>query len=152
MANFLEGIKKAAMDAYRNSDPTCIMYGKVTKLSPLSIQVNPKLTLEGEQLVLTRNVTDFETEVTIDWTTETALTTHSHGVGGVSVAVTSEENPDEKHNATISGNTDTADLAHTHAISGKKTIKIHNALKVGDEVIMIRQSGGQEYIVLDRVG
>jgi predicted nucleotide-binding protein (sugar kinase/HSP70/actin superfamily) len=28
--------------------------------------------------------------------------------------------------------------------------KIHNALKVGEEVILLRQQGGQKYIILDR--
>jgi hypothetical protein len=32
-----------------------------------------------------------------------------------------------------------------------KTITIHNALVVGDEVILLKKKGGQKYIVLDRV-
>jgi hypothetical protein len=28
---------------------------------------------------------------------------------------------------------------------------IHNALKVGDEVILLKKKGGQKYLVLDRV-
>ena len=33
----------------------------------------------------------------------------------------------------------------------KKKIKVHNALKKGDKVLMIRKAGGQDYIVIDRV-
>jgi hypothetical protein len=32
----------------------------------------------------------------------------------------------------------------------EKQITMHNALKVGDEVVMIQNQGGQEYIILDR--
>lgn len=31
-------------------------------------------------------------------------------------------------------------------------ITIHNSLAVGDEVILMRQQGGQKFIVLDKVG
>ena len=32
-----------------------------------------------------------------------------------------------------------------------KEITIYNALKTGDEVILIKQKGGQKYLILDRV-
>ena len=32
-----------------------------------------------------------------------------------------------------------------------KTLTIHNALKVGDEVILLKKKGGQKYLVLDRL-
>ena len=31
-------------------------------------------------------------------------------------------------------------------------ITIHNGLVVGDKVILIRQQGGQKFVVLDRIG
>lgn len=116
LGNLVESMKKAAIDAVRNTDPTCIIYGKVIKESPLEIQINQKLILREAQIVLTRNVTDYEIEVTPQqWST---------------------------------GSAD----GHSHGISGKKKIMIHNKLKLGEELIMIRQTGGQEYIVLDRMG
>lgn len=33
----------------------------------------------------------------------------------------------------------------------KKTIIIHDALKVGDKVALLRQQGGQSYFILDRI-
>lgn len=42
--------------------------------------------------------------------------------------------------------------AHSHGITGKRKITIHNKLKVGDKAIMLRVTGGQHYIVLDKVG
>ena len=35
--------------------------------------------------------------------------------------------------------------------SGKKEATIHNALRTGDEVILLKKKGGQKYLVLDRV-
>lgn len=32
------------------------------------------------------------------------------------------------------------------------TMTIHNALKVGDKVIVARQNGGQKFVILDRIG
>jgi hypothetical protein len=97
--------------------------GTVTSISPLKIQVEQKKTLTKVQLVLTRNVTDFETEVTVDWKTESK----SGGSG------------------------DSAFSSHNHDVKGKKKIKIHNALKVGDKVVLLKQHGGQKYLVVDRV-
>jgi hypothetical protein len=85
LADLVESIKKAALDAVDNSSPCCLIFGKVIQESPLRIQVNTKLILEKSQLFI------------------------------------------------------------TSIVSGK------NYLKNGNEVVMIRQKGGQEYLVIDRV-
>lgn len=126
MGDLVESIKKAALEAVENNDPSCVMYGKVIQVSPLQIQVNVKLILQAEQLVLTRNVTDYSVNVSA-----------STGYGG-----------GHKHEDSLGGET-TSNGSHSHGIT---SLKILNALKVGEEVILIRQAGGQEYIVLDRVG
>ena len=41
---------------------------------------------------------------------------------------------------------------HVHDISGRKKIVVYNGLGLGDKVILIRQQGGQKFIVIDRVG
>lgn len=41
---------------------------------------------------------------------------------------------------------------HRHTVTGRKRVTVHNALAVGDEVILARKQGGQQYIVLDRIG
>lgn len=48
--------------------------------------------------------------------------------------------------------TDGTVAEHAHPVLGKKTIKIYNALKVGDKVALLRKQGGQSYYVLDRMG
>lgn len=120
----LKTIKKAAIEAVQASKPAEICFGKVTSASPLKILVDQKMTLGKGQLVLTRNVTDFQTEVTVDWLTENK----SGGSGYDAFA------------------------NHNHSIKGRKKITVHNGLGVGDEVILIRQQGGQKYVVVDRIG
>lgn len=121
--DLLNIVKKAAVEAVNASQPSDFCFGKVTSAKPLKILVEQKMTLGAAQLVLTRNVTDFKTKVTVDWTTGTK----SGGSGESSFA------------------------SHTHDISGKKEMTIHNALQVGDEVILLKKKGGQKYLVLDRV-
>ena len=121
--DLLNAFKKAALEAVNASQPSDFCFGKVTSVKPLKISIDQKMTLGAAQLVLTRNVTDFKTEVTIDWLTETK----SGGSGDSSFA------------------------SHSHAVSGKKEMTIHNALQVGDEVILLKKKGGQKYLVYDRV-
>lgn len=42
-------------------------------------------------------------------------------------------------------------LEHKHDINGSTEITINNSLKNGDKVLLIRQDGGQKYIVFDKV-
>ena len=121
--DLLNTIKKAAIDAVNASQPCDFYFGKVTSTSPLKILVEQKMTLGAAQLVLTRNVTDFKTKVSVDWSTGTK----SGGSGDSSFA------------------------SHSHSISGTKEITIFNGLQKDDEVILLKQKGGQKYLVLDRV-
>ncbi len=130
--DLLNMIKKAATDAVNAGKPTSTVYGKVTSASPLKISIEQKMTLTKEQLVLTRNVTDYETNITMDWVSEETIHDHSYTDDG-------------------SSNT-TGDNTHSHKIKGKKKITVHNSLVVGDEVILIQIQGGQKFIVWDRIG
>ena len=121
--DLLNIIKKAALDAINTSQPCDFCFGTVTSVSPLKISIEQKLTLGSAQLVLTRNVTDYKTNITVDWLTENK----SGGSG------------------------DSSFSSHNHSISGKKEVTVHNALVVGDTVTLLKQKGGQKYLVLDRV-
>ena len=123
-AKSVENIKKAALDAVYASNPSGVYFGTVISPSPLQISVEQKMTHTEKQLVLTRNVTNFKTTETIAWTSENK----SGGSGDSSFA------------------------AHNHQIQGTKEITINNALKAGEKVILLREQGGQKFIVLDRVG
>ena len=118
MPNYSELVKvmkQAGVEATNASVPVTVCFGKVMGIAPLQVLVDQKMTLGMAQLVLTKSVTDYETEITIEWETED-----------------SEE--------------------HNHTMTGKKKMLIHNSLVVGDELVLLRQQGGQKYIVIDRVG
>ena len=56
-----------------------------------------------------------------------------------------------KHKVSITYDLDCSEeLEHEHAIKGTTTVTIDNSLKTGDKVILVRQNGGQKYVVLDR--
>lgn len=116
-------IKQAAKEAIDNSMPADVEYGTVTSLSPLTIMVDQKRIYTEEFLVVTKNLTDFEVDVTVDWITE----------------------------STSGGSGDDSFSSHSHAITGRKSITIHNGLKVGEKVALLRMAGGQEFLVIDRV-
>lgn len=137
----VETLKRAAVEAVEAGKLVNVYFGEVVSASPLKINVEQKMILGEKQLILSRNVTDFSTMVTVDWTSESSLSTHSHTVKG-----------DNGSGGSIDLNTGSKNLAHTHKITGKKKIIIHNGLGVGDEVILIRQQEGQRFIVVDRIG
>ena len=137
----VEAMKRAALEAMESKKPVNVYFGKVMGVEPLSINVEQKMILGEKQLVLCRNVTDFKTLATVDWVSESSLSSHGHAVKGA------DSNGDG-----IDLATDKENLAHTHQVKGKKEIIIHNGLAVGEEVILLRQQEGQKFIVLDRIG
>ena len=120
----MDVIKRAAVEAVEAGSPTGIYFGKVLSTSPIQINVDQKMTLGPAQLVLSRNVTDYSTAIETEWET-----TETQGGSG-----------------------ENAFALHSHRVTGAKLTTIYNGLAVGDQVILMRQQGGQKYIVLDKVG
>lgn len=112
---FMAAVKKAALETIEASKPVNVYFGEVVSASPLQINVDQKMMLGEKQLVLTEKVSDYTTELKVDWQTE-------------------------------------RESDHVHDISGRKKIVVYNGLGLGDKVILIRQQGGQKFIVIDRVG
>lgn len=121
--DLLEIIKKAAVEAVDAKKPSGLLFGKVISDSPLKVLVEQKMTLSMKQLVLCRNVTDFKVMMTVKHFTEDK--------GG--------------------GAGDSSYETHKHEYKGKKEFLVHNKLKTGDEVLLLRQQGGQKFIIVDRV-
>ena len=118
--DFMEAMKKIAVDANESGQPCDFCFGVVMSEEPnIQIMVEQKMLLKPAQLILTRNVTDFKTKTTIteeyEWETRTA-DGHDHKI-----------------------------------IHEKKWIKIHNKLKVGERVVLLKKKGGQKYLVIDRM-
>ena len=44
------------------------------------------------------------------------------------------------------------DNEHTHEFPDEFTITVNNELKADDKVILIKQQGGQKYVILDKIG
>lgn len=122
----VDAMKRAARNEREASKPVNVYFGEVISAKPLKINVEQKMILGENQLVLARNVTDYMTTVTVQWDTEEGVLS-----------------PDGKTAVTP---------RHTHGISGQKNFLMHNALEKGDEVILIRQQEGQKFIVIDRIG
>jgi len=147
VVELVKTIKKAAVEAVDATKPVHIYFGEIISVSPLKINVEQKMILGEAQLILSRNVTDFKTMVTVDWLAESSLETHSHSLSG-----NTGNGGEPSHAHALSGDTSGTSLVHTHAVSGKKEITVQNGLVVGDEVILIRQQEGQKFIVWDRIG
>ncbi|KYG90389.1 hypothetical protein A0U40_18315 [[Bacillus] sp. KCTC 13219] len=118
----LKVIKRSANKTQRAAKPADILYGTVISVAPLKVQIDAKLTLEADDLKLTRAVMDYEVEMTVDHVTE-------NRAGG-------------------SGDAEFA--SHNHDYKGRKKFLIHNGLIIGDKVTMIRVHGGQQYIIIDK--
>ena len=144
----LQGLIKQSMDS---ASLTNVMFGTVVSVNPLQINVEQRFTITEEFLVLTKNVKDYTTSVTVNWNTENTNINlnHNHAISGFTT------NQANNHTHTVNSiQTQDCELnnIHQHSISGTKTITIHNALKQNDKVVLIRAQGGQKYVVLDKVG
>lgn len=135
ITNITQAIQLLAAKTYNAMSPMDVLIGKVTSIEPLKIFVgtaNAELTKEC--LILTNAVTDHFVDIHVNHLTDTISgewdTTHAHPDAGDGVIPTD----------------------HIHSYSGRKKIKIYNGLQVGEFVVIIKASGGNSYIVLDRIG
>ena len=124
-------VKQAAVEAVRADAPMAVCYGTVLSPTPLKIQVDQKKILGTAQLILTDAVRDYNVEMSTIEGTGKSLGPH----------YTEDES---------GGSGYPAFAAHKHRYQGRKKWRIHNALKKGEKVILLRCDGGQKYVVLDR--
>ncbi len=132
MPNAVEAVKRAAVEAVEAGKPVAFVFGQVISEKPLKIQVDQKTIYTERMLVLTRNVTNFELDASISAVTEEV--SHTHPVKD-----------------TYTGGGTVEAISHSHPITGKKKLKIQNALVIGDFVLLARMQGGKRLIVLDRI-
>lgn len=122
--NLLTAIQTIAKRAVDASNPADYCIGVVESVSPLSIRIeSQEESLSEEFLILTDLVRDYNVDITVNHTTEN----RSGGSGYAEFA------------------------SHNHDYVGRKRITVHNGLSVGESVILVRQAGGQEFVVLSRV-
>ncbi|MFV0520515.1 MAG: DUF2577 domain-containing protein [Lachnospirales bacterium] len=119
-----KAIKIMSNQAYYSTYPVKILNGTVYSVSPLKIYIDQKLIIEESQLLLCREVTEYDVDMTVDHLTENR--------GG--------------------GSGDSAYESHNHRYLGRKTFRVHKGLCVGEKVVLIQAQGGQTYYIIDRVG
>lgn len=129
MADAVDIIKRAALEAWEAEKPVQVLFGTVVSASPLKIKLDQKATLPEPMLILTRNVTDYETDISVSHWTEYEKE-HEHSTTDGATALPTQ---------------------HRHKYAGKKKIKVHNALQIGDSVVLLRVQKGKRYVVLDRI-
>ena len=117
-----QAIQEVINKSIKNAMLSDYRIGVVETVNPLSIRLDQKETLTEKFLILTDLVRDYDVDITVNHTTENK----SGGSG------------------------DAQFESHNHAYSGRKRITVHNSLSVGESVILIQQSGGQEFLVLSR--
>ncbi len=127
-SGLIDIIKRTALDAVENGKPSDLKYGTVISDAPVIVRVTNQFILPPSMLIVPRYLTDYEIEVTVkpdyDWETK-----------------------DES-----GGSSYDSFASHKHDIAfEKKVIKVHAALKVGDRVVMVRQAGGQQFFILDKL-
>ena len=59
MTGFLSDVKRAAVEAVEAGKPFALVFGRVIGASPLTVEVDQKLRLTSENLILTNAVRDF---------------------------------------------------------------------------------------------
>ena len=119
----LQLIKRAARDVITESVPAGVCIGIVTALDPLEIQLENKLPISADFILLTKNTCEWSVDMSVDHKTELAA----------------------------GGSGDAQYASHLHGYAGRKTYLVHNGLEVGDKVILLREEGGQRFVALDRV-
>lgn len=117
-------VKQAALEVMVASKPVEFCFGEVISVSPLEIKIDQNNPLKEIQLILTRNVTDFEMDVSFS-----GMTSYESG--------------------RTSGYEDFA--SHAHFFSGTKKAIFHNVLVIGDQVVLLRLQGGKKFLVWDRI-
>ena len=119
-------LQRAAVDAVRASKPTEVTHGKVVSTEPMQIMVDQKITLGELQLDCGETMEEYMAETELE-------------IEVIDLALTME----------IDGKIVTAKVKGSGKMIGK--MKARRSLDVGDEVILIRKQGGQNYIMYDKV-
>jgi len=120
-----------------NKNQLCnVAFGTVTSDEPLEIQLDDKYILTKDYLILCRNVTEHEIYMTVEHETENH--THTHDIKVIDAYTCSGEGIIEEE-------------THLHEYKGKQMFLVHKGLKVDERVVLIKMSGGQKFLVVDRL-
>lgn len=99
------------------------LIGTVESTNPVSIRISQRDLITEDFLLFTDLTRDFDVDIEVNHVTE-------NRAGG-------------------SGDAEFA--SHNHDYKGRKKIRVYNGLSTSEKVMLIRQQGAQQYIVLSRV-
>ena len=133
--SLLDTMKQVAGQTQNANVPAAFMFGTVTKTSPLTIRVDNRFDISGDAIVLMK---EFKAG---------AYPTHTHTIAPHDHVVPS-------HSTQAAG-----EGPHSHGVSAFNTQKtglttnpeVYFGLAEGDRVVLLRNQGGQSFLVLGRV-
>lgn len=131
----LDTMKKVAEQSQGVTVPAAFLFGEVTATAPLTIRVDNRFDISGDAIVLTK---EFKAGY---------YPTHTHTI--------------DPHDHTVPQHTTEAAGTgpHTHSVAHFQTEKtglttnpeVYFGLAVGDKLALLRNHGGQSFLVLGRV-
>jgi hypothetical protein len=152
MPNMVELIKKAAMEAVETSKPASIVFGTVVSVQPLKINIDQKLTLDDDDLILTDHVIDYDTELSFNDPSIEQLVKIGQYELAKNATLINYPTPIDK--TPVAPEVKTENVMVKGLLSFDEKIKhkvtLYNALRLNEKVLMLRVQGGQKYIVLNR--
>lgn len=137
----VETMKKIAAQSGEAATPAAFMIGTVTKITPaLQVMVDNRFYIDEPALVVMKGFKKDEV-----YPTHThGIEAHTHDIG----AFTTEMSEGSPHNHQVTKKTT---VANTKALSTDPKVEKYFGLKVGEKVVLLRNYGGQEFLVLGRV-
>ena len=118
-----QAVQEAVKQTVDAGRPSDWLIGVVETETPLSVRIDQKDTITEDFLALTDAVRDYDVDIGVSHTTENWA-----GGGG-----------------------DAEFASHNHDYTGRKKIHVYNNLHAGEAVFLLRQAGGQNYLILSRV-
>lgn len=131
----IDTMKKVAEQSQSVNVPVAFMFGSVTATAPLTIRVDNRFDISGDAIVLTK---EFKAG---------PYATHTHTINPHSHTV-------PQHSTEPAG-----EGPHSHSVAPVTTQatglttnpETYFGLAVGDKVVLLRNQGGQAFLVLGRV-
>ncbi len=149
----LEQMKRLAAQTGEAAMPARLMFGAVTGTQPLRILVDSRFEISGEAVVLMRQFRagKYATHThAVPAHSALAAGEHGHGVPAQETGEAAGEVA--RHSHGVPEHATTAAGGHIHGIpEGTTTVEAYAGLAVGDKVVLLRNHGGQQFLVLGRL-
>ena len=131
----LDTVKRVAEQSQGATVPAAFMFGNVTSLSPLTIRVDNRFDISGEAIVVPKEYRAgyYPTHRHTGFAGSPTTETRSGGSGEAAFA---------SHDHVLKNNYQT---------NSDQTSEYYYGLAVGDKVVLLRNLGGQSFLVLGRV-